>query len=484
MNLDYNSNKIYSDWVKESTLFFSKWKDSDFFSDKAEHIYFYSEVNDDSVNQLESLLKKSQKTNNTNNITSPPKPIVIHLNSPGGYTVSENLFNVMMTTQRVPICVIVESKCASAATTLALLAPYRLMIDYSAYLIHDMASFSFGKENEKISTQFSTVYQVRSNYLSLLKDRTNLSDDEIKTFITRDMFMSASYCLNKKLVDRVLKFPTIKNNSGYDTSKYSNLSLNLPTLLKKTNLNHLYIDTDILENDMSVSSSESSPTLSTANILPEICMALDKFVLGNRDIIKPILVHFKPSLYPKMSVPNVISLHYRLALIQKKTPIIALIEGPQSLAPLSLILMCPIRIMMTPSIILSTFSSSSSLGWGWKTIDILYNTKYIFSEVIRFFKQFSRLPPRFYKELQNKIINLKPEDSIKYELVHQVIHFRKITPLTQKNLIDYYDIDSLTSDYKDNSNSSKISKTSKSLKSKTSKSLKSKTSKSLMSKSI
>jgi hypothetical protein len=196
-------------------------------------------------------------------------------------------------------------------------------------------------------------------------------------------------------------------------------------------------------------------------------------------------------MYKNISVLNVISLHYRLALIQKKTPIIALIEGPQSLAPLSLILMCPIRIMMTPSIILSTFSSRNSLGFGWKTIDILYNTKYIFSEVIRFFKQFSRLPPRFYKELQNKVINLKPEDSIKYELVHQVIHFRKITPLTQKNLIDYYDIDSLTSDYKDNSNSSKtsktskISKTSKSLKSKTSKtskSLKSKTSKLLKSK--
>ena len=42
MNFTYNYNKVYSDWIEESKIVFSKWKDSDFYSDKAEHIYFYS----------------------------------------------------------------------------------------------------------------------------------------------------------------------------------------------------------------------------------------------------------------------------------------------------------------------------------------------------------------------------------------------------------------------------------------------------------
>ena len=73
-----------------STLTFTY---SDFYSDKAEHIYFYSDINDDSVSQLQMLLQEASKTQISNNVTSPPKPIVIHLNSPGGSVLSENLFN-------------------------------------------------------------------------------------------------------------------------------------------------------------------------------------------------------------------------------------------------------------------------------------------------------------------------------------------------------------------------------------------------------
>ena len=80
MNFEYNSDKIYNNWIKESKRVFSKWKDSDFYSDKAEHIYFYSGVNDESVSQLQKLLQKSSKTKTNNNVTSPPKPVVIHLN--------------------------------------------------------------------------------------------------------------------------------------------------------------------------------------------------------------------------------------------------------------------------------------------------------------------------------------------------------------------------------------------------------------------
>ena len=130
---------------KRFNYVFSKWSDSDFFSDKGHHIYFYSGVNDESVSTLQNLLKEASKTKIINNISSPPKPIIIHLNSPGGSVLSMNLFNTIITTQRVPLCVIIEGLCASAATTLALLAPYRIIIDYSSYLIHDMAGFSFGK---------------------------------------------------------------------------------------------------------------------------------------------------------------------------------------------------------------------------------------------------------------------------------------------------------------------------------------------------
>ena len=448
MNLSY-SNKIYSDWVEESKKVFSKWSDSDFYSDKAEHIYFYSVVHDESVSQLQKLLQQSSKTKN-NGVISPPKPVVIHLNSPGGSVLSQNLFNVMMTTQRVPLCVVIESECASAATTLGLLAPYRVMIDFSFYLIHDSFSGSYGKDHEKITSNFTYIYQQHTNYLALLKDRTKLSDSEIKTYIARDMLLSTSYCLKKKIIDRIIKFPKIKNSSNYNKSIYTNLSLNLSTFLKKTNLNHLYIDTRKLYSFENIGGLDTATTLQDCSSLSEICMSLDKFILSTTDVRKPLLIHFKPSvefyLFTNCSPIELISLQYRLALIQKKMPVIALIEGPQALDTLSLILMCPIRIMMTPSIISSYFSIkyTGSMGYGMKTIDVLYNTTYTLKEVIRFFKTFSKLPSKFYTDFTNKIINLKPEELLQYEVIHQLVNFRKTTPITLKNIEEYYDLKNIT----------------------------------------
>jgi|SaaInlStandDraft_6_1057023.scaffolds.fasta_scaffold06459_1 ATP-dependent protease ClpP protease subunit len=464
MNLKYNSGKIYNNWIKDSIDVFSKWSDSDFFSDKGHHIYFYSGVDDESVSKLQNLLKDSSKTKIIDNISFPPKPIIIHLNSPGGSVLSMNLFNTIITTQRVPLCVIIEGLCASAATTLALLAPYRIIIDYSSYLIHDMAGFSFGKEHEKISEDFQFIYQWRSNYISLLKDRTSLSDEEIKKFISRDLLIDANYCLKNKIIDRILKFPKINNSSYYNKKKYSELSLNLDIFLKKTNLNHIYIDPDKIYDYESVSSNDSSPTLLNAYTLSELCISLDTYILNQKNnIIKPLLIHLKPSSGYLCNPLNIISLNYRLSLIQQKTPIIALIEGPQKLDNLGLILMCPIKIMMTPSIISSTFSSisSGSLKFGWKTIDVLYNTKYTIKNIIHFLKKFSKLPKRFYDELPNKIINLKPKDLLKYKIIDQVVNFRDITPLELKNLESYYELDTLTSNYNNIPKTKKINKKNK-----------------------
>lgn len=456
MNFTYNSNKIYNNWIQNCKKFFSKWKDDDFYSDKAEHIYFYSDVNEDSVNKLHDLLKTASKTKKNMNVSMPPKPIVIHLNSPGGLVLSQNLFSVVMSTQRVPLCVVIESLCASAATTLALLAPYRVMIDYSSYLIHDSFGGSSQKGHEKISAEFTHVYDWVSKYISLLKERTGLSQKEIKKFISRDIYIDSNYCKKKKIIDRILKFPKINTSKAYNKSVHTELSLKLPTFLKKTNLNHLYIETEQIYNDYLVASTSNNhiETLEHSSTLSEICIALDKFILLNTDnVMKPILIHFKPSVEYYLRTNNnpldLVSLQYRIALIQQKTPVVAMIEGPQALDNLGLILMCPIRLMMTPTIITSYFTSiaTGSLSWGHKTIDVLENTKYNIKNVIKFLKKFSKLPAKFYSELQHEIINLKPEDCLEYDIIDQVVNFMKIKPVTLKNMQNYYKLNNLTQKY-------------------------------------
>ena len=446
-----SSDIVYDEWVRVSKETFNKMSDSDFYSDKVQHIYFYSDITNESVGNLQKLLMEASKTVVSEfGIKTTPKPIVIHLSSPGGSDASTNIFNVFSQTQRLPLCVIIELTCASAATDLQLLAPYRVMVDYSKYLIHDAAGMNIGKMSNTVKTG-TYAYTKMINYIELLRKRTKLTNEEIDKFISRDLLIDSKYCLKHGIIDRILHFPKINTPSYYSNS--SNLSLSIHTFLKKTNLNHIYIDSNEMTDNDLITSISVPGNLSEIKDLNMLCMELDNNFLRKDENVKPLIIHFRPQSIWVFSESNMVKwfnkLNYRLSLIQKKIPVIAFIEGSQSLDILGSILCCPIRIMMTPSIVSSVFTYSRDMkGIGWKVIDMIENTKFYMDQVVKYLKEKSKLPAQFYKDMRTKIINLSPETLLKYDIVHKVMKLHT-TDMSAKNIIKYLHIDELTNDYKD-----------------------------------
>ncbi len=133
----------------------------------------------------------------------------------------------------------------------------------------------------------------------------------------------------------------------------------------------MYIDAYALHNYNSYVSDDVYVKISSIRSLIELCITLDKQFLANPDYhsTKPIILHFLPSIYVNQNVLNTISLCYRLSLIQQKVPIIAFIEGMQNLGTIALIQSCNIRLMLSPSIIQSSFTYSYP-QWAWKAIDV------------------------------------------------------------------------------------------------------------------
>ncbi len=441
---DISKNILYEDWCNSSYKVFSKFKDEDFFSDKVQHIYFYSDINDDSVNELQRLLMECSKTVlDKSGVQSSPKPICVHLNSPGGHHHTTDIFYTIIQTQRVPLCFIIEKLCGSAATFIQLLSPYRIMIDYSQYMIHDMSGDSFWKGENTIKSKYTNI-DIMIYYKELLKQRTKLSDSEIKKFLERDIFVDAKYCLKKGIIDRILKFPKINKPEYY--SSVSNLQLNLGSFLKKTNLNHIYIDERLYDNSDNITSEEFSSSIQNTHSLNDLCIALDSiFLMKKNSNIKPIIVHFKPFSYELFANANpleLVSLNYRLAQIQKTIPIIAFIEGVQFFDTLSTIMMCPIRIMMKPSIIKSTFSFNRITS-GLGAIDIINNLLFKYNQIIKFYKEFTKLPKTYYSEIRKKIINLNENDLLKYNIIHLCLNIVK-KKIDVKDIMDYLQINSLT----------------------------------------
>jgi ATP-dependent protease ClpP protease subunit len=478
-----SNNDFYDSLVKESIKFFSKFNIDDFFSDKVQHIYFYSEINDDSVNTLQKLIMECSKTKIDDlGIYISPKPIVIHLNSPGGSAISTQVFDTIIQLIKVPLCVLIEKFCASAATFLALLAPYRVMIDYSYYLIHDMSGLSNLKTSNWIKEEFKPIY-LFLNYIEFIKKRTLLTDIEIKVFLERDLLIDSKYCLDKKIIDRILEIPKINNPDFYNNS--SNLQLNLTSFLKKTNLNHIFIKEYIYNNsNLVINGNNYYGSINNIGNINDIFLFLDNNFLIKKENNKPIILHFKSMNKSFYNPLDLIQLNFRIAMIQKRVPIIAFIEGSQSFDLLSTILMCPIRILMKPSIFNSAFTYTGGLGF--KTIDIIDNSLFILHNVIKYYKEFSNLPDIFYKEIRNRIINLTPKELLKYNIIHLCLKINKKN-ISNKDIIKYLQLNNLiglpinindksieSAKTDKSSKSSKTTKTDKSIKSsKTSKSIKS-----------
>ena len=444
-SVDYDY--LYDSWRKESVKVFSKFKDDDFFSDKVEHVYFYEGISEYSVNKFQKILMNISKTKkNEFGIQVSPKPIVVHLNSPGGSVASTDIFYTIIQTQRVPLCVITEKLTASAATIIALLAPYKCMIDFSEYLIHDGMGMNLTKGSNTVKGEIP-YFQTMIYYKNLLKKRTKLSDSEIKEFLERDMIINAQYCLKKGIIDRILNFPKINRPEFY--SDYSNLQLNLTNFLKKTNLNHIYINSDFLYNESNIVElgTNLGGSLEYISDINNLCISLDNLFLVKKEDAKPIIIHFKPSLnwalYANANPIELLNLNYRLAMIQKRLPLIAFIEGTQYFDSLSTIMMCPIRIMMKPSYFQSSFTYKyNSLGWGFKTIDVLYNTNFVYNNVVKFYKKFTKFPSKVYQELDKRIINFSPEDLKKYQIVHLILDINK-TKINMKNIIEYLQMENI-----------------------------------------
>ena len=428
---------LYNSWVEESYKIFSKFSDDDFFSNKVQHLYFYSNINNDTVNALQKILLDSSKTKmGESGVYISPKPICLHLNSPGGYTESTNMFYSIIQTQRVPLCIIIEECVASASTDIALLAPYRLMIDYSKYLIHDSYGGIPSKTSSMIMNQYSNI-DTMIYYTKMLKKKTKLTDIEIREFLERDILLNADYCLNKGIIDRILRFPKINKPEYYNSS--SNLQLNLKNFLKKTNLNHIYFGEEIYNSSPKILNGEMFyANLQEVRTLYSLSILLDNLFLINKNNVKPIIIHFSPQMNDYSNPINLIQLNYRIALIQKRVPIIAFIEGTQYFDSLGTIMSCPIRIMMKPSIITSNFSSikKGSMGYGYKTIDIIDNSLFIYNNVIKFYKAITDIPDTFYKEMRHRILHLKSKDLLKYNIIHLCLNITKEN-IISKDIINY-----------------------------------------------
>lgn len=168
------------------------------------HIYFYSEVDRESIYDLCTLIKEAEEENiiTSYKLDIEPVPIYIHINSMGGCVFSA--FNAIdcINSCKVPVHTIIEGSTASAGTLISVTGKKRYIRPNAFMLIHQLSSFLGGKMSE-IEDEYKNLQELMLKIRNIYKDHSTIPRKELNDLLKQDLWLNADKCLKFGLVDEL-----------------------------------------------------------------------------------------------------------------------------------------------------------------------------------------------------------------------------------------------------------------------------------------
>lgn len=171
------------------------------------HIYFYSEVDRDSIYELGKLLSEAEEEVVLTNLKlkgNSQIPIYLHINSYGGsvYAAFAGIDNIQSCS--VPVYTIVEGAVASAGTILSVVGEKRYIRPNANMLIHQLSSCCWGKMAE-IEDEYKNLEQMMKRIKDIYLEHTQIPKKELTELLKHDLWLDADKSLKYGLVDEVWK---------------------------------------------------------------------------------------------------------------------------------------------------------------------------------------------------------------------------------------------------------------------------------------
>lgn len=170
------------------------------------HIYFYTDVNKNSILELNKNLKTvaSEMIHAASVLEIPIPEIKLHINSFGG-SLFDGLAAVdYVRKSKAPVHSIIEGAAASAATLISVMAHKRSINKHSYMLIHQLSSGAYGKFEElmdDMENNKALMDAIQKIYL----ERTKIPEKLLKEMLKKDIYFDAKQSLKYGLVDDIIE---------------------------------------------------------------------------------------------------------------------------------------------------------------------------------------------------------------------------------------------------------------------------------------
>lgn len=173
------------------------------------HVYFYADVDSDRCLALVRAIREADAALRSEHLSRgmegmPSTPIWLHIYSAGGdlftgFSVADQLSMI-----KSPIYSVVEGICASAATLISMSCTKRYILPRSFMLIHQLSAFVWGT-HEQFKDEMSLQQKAMDRLVEFYVSKSSVTEEELRSMLTRDFWMDAESCLKLGFVDEILK---------------------------------------------------------------------------------------------------------------------------------------------------------------------------------------------------------------------------------------------------------------------------------------
>jgi len=171
------------------------------------HIYFYTSVTEESILDLNILLRESilenKKLELELGLDYGSLPIFLHINSDGGLLLDAFSTVDLIKSSNANIISIVEGSAASAATLISVCCPKRQITANSMMLIHELRGATWGKYSDA-EIDMKNMSDMMKNLKNIYVKHTKLTLSELNKILKQDRYWDSKKCLTKGLVDEIV----------------------------------------------------------------------------------------------------------------------------------------------------------------------------------------------------------------------------------------------------------------------------------------
>lgn len=133
------------------------------------------------------------------------EPIILWINSGGGYCTDGFALIDTMRLSKVPIITVIKGKACSMAGLISVAGHTRIITENSWYMIHDVHGGAVDYiEKAKIRMEF--IIREQKQVFDFLKKNTKLTNKDLESAKNKELWLNPDECLQKGIVDQVVRF--------------------------------------------------------------------------------------------------------------------------------------------------------------------------------------------------------------------------------------------------------------------------------------